>query len=267
LLAGIPFSFTAHAKDLHLTRSESIADKAELATFVVTCTGYNARYLNEVVRPADRSKIRVVYHGVDTQRFHPPAIAPSNPTPVVITAGSLVAKKGYDQVIAAAAELYRRGILFRLDLYGDGPLRPRLERQIEDEGVAEVVKLHGICTPFILAKAYREADIFVLAPVVTADGERDGIPNVLLEAMATGLPLVTTNISGIPELVTDGVDGLLVPPADPAALAVALESLLCSAPLRQQLGATARRTVTERYDANNNSAAMAALLGLEEAGE
>jgi glycosyltransferase involved in cell wall biosynthesis len=264
LLTGIPFSFTAHAKDLYLTRPESITDKARLATFITTCTAYNARYLGEVVCPADRAKINIVYHGVDTRRFHPPAVAPHNPLPTVVSAGRLVPKKGYDHLITAAAELHRREVPFRLDIYGDGPLREDLARRIADFGLQDIVVLQGACTQIALSSAYRAADIFVLAPVVMSDGDRDGIPNVLMEAMASGLPVVTTNISGIPEVVTDGSDGLLVPPADPAALAAALATLLGSPARRQQLGEAARRTVTARYDADENAAGMALLLGLEE---
>lgn len=263
LLTGLPYSFTAHAKDLYLTRPQSIADKTSLATFVSTCTGYNADYLRQIVQPRDREKVCTVYHGVDTDRFRPPPLPPSNPVPVIVSVGRLVPKKGHDYLVEAARLLHQRHVPFRLNIYGGGPLRDALQQQIATAGLEGIVCLPGGCTQDELISVYRGADIFVLAPVVTADGDRDGIPNVLLEAMASGLPSVSTNISGIPEVIVDGVTGLLTPSGDPATLAAALESLLASAPLRARLGQAACEAVARRFDATDNARVMAALLGVE----
>ena len=264
LLSGVPFSFTAHAKDLYLSRQQSIAEKASGATFVATCTGYNAGYLGQIVRPADREKIRTVYHGADTDRFRPPAQPPANPIPVVVSIGRLVPKKGHQHLLEAARLLNEHKIRFQLSIYGEGPQQRALEQQIAAADLQGVVCLHGACTQDELISVYRGSDVFVLASVVTADGDRDGIPNVLLEAMACGLPAVSTTISGIPEVVTDGVNGVLVPSGDPVALATALESLLQSASLRQRLGRAARTSVLRYFDAGENAAVMASLLGIGE---
>lgn len=263
VLMGVPFSFTAHAKDLYLSTPDSVAGKAIRAEFITTCTEYNADYLRSIVLPDDRSKVRTVYHGVDTDRFafsHRPS---SPETPTIVSVGRLVPKKGHSNVIRAAQLLRDRGFAFRLDIYGQGDLREPLNRQIKEAGLASVVRLHGARTQDELIQVYRKADAFVLAPVVTANGDRDGIPNVLLEAMSTGLPAVSTTISGIPEVIEHAVNGLLVPSDDPEAVADALASLLDDPRLRESLGANAAHSVRARFDAAANAEHMASLLGFE----
>ncbi|HEX6506038.1 MAG TPA: glycosyltransferase family 4 protein, partial [Chloroflexota bacterium] len=263
VLMGVPFSFTAHAKDLYLSAPDSIAGKAIRAEFITTCTGYNADYLRDILLPADRDKVRTVYHGVDTKRFSPRSQAVANDPPVIISVGRLVPKKGHAHVVEAAKLLRERGVRFRLDIYGQGDLRKPLQEQIEGAGLADAVRLHGARTQDELIEVYHRADAFVLAPVITPNGDRDGIPNVLLEAMATGLPAVSTAISGIPEVITDGVNGLLVPSGDPVALAGALECLITNPMVRQHLGSQASQTIRDRFDAGENAEHMAALLGLQ----
>lgn len=263
VLMGVPFSFTAHAKDLYLTAPDAIAGKAIRATFIATCTGYNAAYLRDILLPADRDKVCTVYHGVDTTRFSPGATRAAHDPPVIVSVGRLVPKKGHTHVVAAAQLLRERGVRFRLDIYGQGELRRPLQEQIDAAGLADAVRLHGARTQDELIEVYRQADAFVLAPVVTPNGDRDGIPNVLLEAMGTGLPAVSTAISGIPEVITDGVNGLLVPSGDPAALADALECLITDPLVRQRLGTQAAQSIRDRFDAEENAAHMASLLGLQ----
>jgi glycosyltransferase involved in cell wall biosynthesis len=263
VLMGVPFSFTAHAKDLYLSTPDSIAGKAIRADFITTCTAYNADYLRSIVLPDDRAKIHTVYHGVDTDRFGFRQKQSSRTNPIIVSVGRLVPKKGHSNVIRAAQLLHDRGFHFRLDIYGQGDLREPLRRQIEESGLVSVVHLHGARTQDELIQVYRKADVFVLAPIVTPNGDRDGIPNVLLEAMSTGLPAVSTTISGIPEVIEHGVNGLLVPSEDPEAVADALASLLDDPDLRESLGTNAAQSVRARFDAAKNAEYMASLLGFE----
>jgi len=264
LFTGISYSFTAHAKDLYLSRPGSLVNKAELASFIATCTQFNQGYLHEILPSKLHHKIHVVYHGVDTEGFVPPATRTIRAVPRIVSVGRLVPKKGYTHLIEAARLVRERGIPFRLDIYGGGELRDALRAQIAQAGLGQEVHLHGSCTQEDLMAIYRASDLFALSPVVTDNGDRDGIPNVLLEAMASGLPAVSTDISGIPELIVDRRNGLLVPPGDSAALADALDELLLSDSLRAHLGAEARNFVVRRFDARENIRTMLGLLGLEE---
>jgi glycosyltransferase involved in cell wall biosynthesis len=263
LLTGVPYSFTAHAKDLYLTAPDSIAGKAVRAQFITTCTKYNADYLRGILFLADQRKVHTVYHGVDTGRFRPGSRASPQGPPSIVSVGRLVPKKGHGNLIAAARILHEQQVPFRLGIYGGGDLKGELQQQIDAADLSRVVRLHGSRTQDELVEAYRKADIFVLAPVVTPNGDRDGIPNVLLEAMAMGLPPVSTTISGIPEVVEDGVNGLLVPSDDPSSLAAALMRLLSSPVLRTQLGDCAVKSIRDRFDATENAGHMALLLGLK----
>jgi glycosyltransferase involved in cell wall biosynthesis len=259
-MIGVSFSFTAHAKDLYLTRPESLINKAELASFITTCTHYNSCYLNEILPTPLAYKVHTVYHGVDTTRFHPPAARERRRVPVLLSIGRLVPKKGYEYLLDAAHVLIEQDIAFRLDIYGTGPLKDHLQQLIDTTGLRPVAKLCGARVQSELIDAYGNADVFVLAPIVTPDGDRDGIPNVLLEAMASGLPVVSTDISGIPELVHDGVNGYLVPAGDSDALAAALRKLLASPTARERVGRAARETVCREFDAGDNAERMASLL-------
>jgi glycosyltransferase involved in cell wall biosynthesis len=151
-------------------------------------------------------------------------------------------------VIAACGLLHRRSVRFRCAIVGEGPLRKELESQIADLDLHGVVTLLGAIPHERLIPVYQQASVFALAPQVTADGDRDGIPNVLVEAMAAGVPVVSAAISGIPELVEDGQTGLLVAPEEPATLADAVERLLRDPTLRKTLAAAARRKVEDNFE-------------------
>ncbi len=248
LMTGIPYSFTAHAKDLYLSRTNSLVNKAELASFITTCTGYNQRYLQKILPAELHTKVHLVYHGVDTHRFVP-ASRQSPDLPRILSVGRLVPKKGFRYLIEASRLLREWGIPFHLDIYGGGELHRILRQQIIEAGLSGNVTLHPACTQDELIDRYHQADLFALSPVVMENGDRDGIPNVLLEAMGCGLPVVSTDISGIPELIAHGHNGLLVPAGDAAALAHALAGLLLSATERERLGAEARESIVRRFDA------------------
>jgi glycosyltransferase involved in cell wall biosynthesis len=270
LLSDIPFSFTGHAKDIYLSAPDLLAVKIAAARFVATCTAHNAAYLRELVRPVDRAKIQLVYHGVNTQRFCPAlggkdreedgvAVAPIR----MIAVGRLVEKKGYSYLIRACALLLQRGCRYTLAIYGSGPQREELAALIDSLGLGDVVQLQGARTQEELITIYHEADLFVLAPRVLENGDRDGIPNVLMEAMSVGLPVVATNVSGIPELIEHDCSGLLVPPCDEVALADALERLLDplhGRALRVRLGVGGRERVVRHFDASLHLRRMVELL-------
>ncbi len=266
LMSGIPYSFTTHAKDLYLTPPRLLRARARAATFVATCTDYNARYLRDLL-VADADKVHLVYHGIDLSQFNPRDEQPartSNPAKLVLSVGRLVAKKGHDDLIAACAMLHRKGLAFRCMIVGEGPLRSALAAQIDEFRLTGVVTLEGAMTHAELVALYRHADVFALAPRITDDGDRDGIPNVIAEAMATGVPVVSTDVSGVPELVIHGQTGLLARPNDPASFADALERLLADPAQAASLARAARQRLVRDFDLWTTTRQLHALIDCQE---
>lgn len=259
LLTGIPFSFTAHARDLYQIEPRALVRRAGKAGHVVTCCRANRDYLSSQLPPGLRSRIRLIHHGVDVRVFRPPETRPCSqlPAPRLVTVARLVEKKGLSDLIRACHILAQRDIAFNCLIYGEGPQRAELESLIETLGLAARVRLMGSCTQSELVSVYHEADIFILTPFVTKEGDRDGIPNVVTEAMASALPVLVTDAGGIGEIVVDGVNGLVVQPRDVEGIAGGLEVLLADADSRAQLGAAARRTVVGGFDAWACSAELA----------
>lgn len=265
MLTGLPFSFTAHARDIYKANPERLHEKIDAAEFVVTCTRANQDYLRDIAPEGQQEKILLGYHGVDAAKFSPPAakFSPStraeNETPTILAVGRLVEKKGFPDLIDAVAVLKERGISFRCRVAGDGPDLKALRRKIHELNVGDAITLLGPRTQEQLVEEYRGADAFALPSVVQQDGDRDGIPNVLLEAMATGLPVVSTPVSGIPELVRTGDNGLLVEPGNPRELASAIELLLNDGGLRERLGRQGRATVSEQFNSTTTARWLARL--------
>ena len=264
LLTELPYSVTAHAKDIYTSPPDLLAVKLRAARFVVTCTGYNARYLAGVVGNGAAWRIHRIYHGLDLRLFSPgdgaPPVDGPDTTPLVLAVGRLVEKKGFPDLIAAVRLLVDRGYDVRLRIVGGGALRDVLRRQIIDAGLEDRATLLGPRPQEQLIALYRAATIVALPSVVTENGDRDGIPNVLVEAMRLGVPVVSTAVSGIPELVIEGETGLLVPPGDPPALAAALARLLDDTTLRGRLVAGGARHVRREFDLAANTARLKALL-------
>lgn len=265
-LSGIPYSFTTHAKDLYLAHPAQLADDIHSASFVVTCTRYNRNHLERLLeseRPewaqADTQKLHLVYHGVDVSRFRPGRREAASAVPMILSVGRLVGKKGFHDLVRACNILRAQGRRFRCAIYGSGPLRGDLLAVIDELELGDVVQLRGSCTQAELVAVYQQSDVFALAPRVLENGDRDGIPNVLLEASACGLPIVTTDVSGIPELIEPERTGLLVPPDDIGALADALRRLLDDDALRHRFGHAARERVAARFDAEPAVGTLAAL--------
>jgi glycosyltransferase involved in cell wall biosynthesis len=249
-IAELPYSISAHAKDIYLTSAASLRRKLGSAAFTVTCTEHNRAHLGAV---APGARVLRRYHGVDTEHLQPPYARSRAPDhrPLVLSVGRLRAKKGFGTLIEACALLRAAGFDFRVQIVGYGPERTRLATAIAERRLEDVIELTGKLDHDEVIRRYADADLFVLPCTVLADGDRDGIPNVLLEAMAMELPVISTAVSGIPELIADGRNGLLVAPDSPASLAAAMRRLLTDAGLRSQLGRAARATVTERFTDRN----------------
>lgn len=247
LLTGLPFSFGAHAKDLYLSDPVNLAIRTTEARFVVVCSQSAVGALSELAGP--RAQIVLAYHGVDSNRFAPPESRDPDTGEVrILAVGRLVAKKGYPVLLQALGHLAAEGIPVRCEIIGGGDLADDLTAHIQRLHLAGIVTLSGARTHQQIAQAYRHADVFVQASVVLPNGDRDGIPNTLLEAMASGLAVVASRVAGIPEIVTDALTGLLVAPADVDALAAALRRLARDPTLRAALGAAARGHVATHLD-------------------
>jgi glycosyltransferase involved in cell wall biosynthesis len=257
LAGGPPFSFTAHAKDLYTTLPRNLAIRANAARFVLTCTDFNGRFLRELL-PEVSTPIQVIHHGADLRRFNSSGRQPK--PGLILSVGRLVPKKGYPLLIQGLQLVEQAGLEFRCEIYGGGPMREELDSMVRARGLASRISFHGARPQDELVRAYARASLFVLAPVVVADGDRDGIPNVLVEAMASGVPVVSTRISGIPELIEDGANGLLVEPGDAAGLAEAIKRLLINPQLASRLAAAGRLTVQRDFDLAVNSRRVANVL-------
>ena len=246
-ISGIPFSFTAHAKDIYTSDEEQIAEKIDKAAFVVTCTKYNKTYLENLVN--HRREVHCVYHGIDLALFFAHAVerTPSPPY-TYITIARFVEKKGIPDILAALALLASESFPFRYILIGDGDDREQITREISALGLTEHVTLAGTLAHEQVLAMFQQADCFVLGCRIAANGDRDGIPNVLAESMALGVPIVGTRISGIPELVEHEVTGLLADATNPRELADTLRRMVTDEQLRQRIIPAARERVTKVFD-------------------
>jgi glycosyltransferase involved in cell wall biosynthesis len=258
-LTGIPYSFTAHGSDLHRDR-HMLPEKVAAAAFVVCISNYNKEVvLAECGREFD-SKVAVIHCGVDTTIFDPNGPAGVGPggggatrgTFAILCIGTLHPVKGQAVLIEACRKLRESGLPVICHLVGDGPDRVALVRQARAAGLEGVVHFHGRLTRPQVAALLREADTVAAPSVPTRDGRREGIPVALMEAMASGVPVVASRLSGIPELVEDGHTGLLVPPADAAELARAIARLQASPALRNRLAAAGRAQVIQAFDLRAN---------------
>lgn len=250
-LLDIPWSATGHATDIYVD-AVLLPDKIRSATSVTTCTQYNARHLASLVDGADRGKIRCVHHGIDADRYRPDPWRPATGRPLVLAVGQLKERKGLDDLLVACRLLADRGHDLTCEVVGDGPLRGRLEAMVTDLGLEDVVVLRGALDGDEVLARYRAATVFALPCVTAGDGGRDGIPNVILEAMAMQLPVVSTDHSGIPEAVRHGETGLLVAPRAPEALADALARLLDDPATAARMGQRGRQVVLEHFDVETN---------------
>jgi glycosyltransferase involved in cell wall biosynthesis len=254
---GISYSFTAHAKDIYLTPKDELGRKMRYASFVLTCTGFNATHLAGI--SDGRTPIQLVYHGVDLGYFQPEhAHRDQAECPEIVSVGRFCEKKGLSYLIEACALLKRENRRFRCRIIGYGELRDSLLAQISELAVDDCVSLEGPFTQDQVREVYTRAGAFVLPCVVTDNGDRDGIPNVLLEAMSMGVPVISTGVSGIGELVRHTANGLLVRERDAAAIAESISLLLDDPEFAARLAQSGRDTVLQRFEMRQSARGVAA---------
>ena len=244
--AEVPYTFTAHAKDIFHqdVRPDDLRRKLEEAAAVVTVSEYNHAYLTRTYGSA-AARVHCVYNGLDLEQF--PFHSPAERPPRIAAVGRLVEKKGFADLVEACGILRDRDITFRCDIVGTGPLELELQALIQRLGLQGRVQLLGPRPRCEVIEHIRNAAVFAAPCVVASDGDRDGMPTVLLEAMALGTPCISTNVTAIPELLTGGA-GFVVPEHAPPALATMLERLLTDPALRVRLATQARRRVEAEFD-------------------
>jgi glycosyltransferase involved in cell wall biosynthesis len=264
-LREMPWAGSAHAKDIWTTPEWELREKLASCEWLVTCTATNCKHLSAL---APDGRVELVYHGLDLERFPPAPVSrrvlsarSEEERVTILSVGRLVEKKGTDVLLDALVRL-PRDLCWRLVHVGGGPLAKALKRRAESLGIAERIEWRGALTQSELIKEYRAADLFALASRIASDGDRDGLPNVLMEAQTQGLPCVATRVSAIHELIEHGVTGLLVPQESPDQLAAAIESLLMDPGMRFRLGEAGRQRVAMRFGLDANIAVLAAKFGL-----
>ena len=255
IFADITYSFTAHAKDIYFSYEKSTAldRKMRDAAATVTVSDYNLAYLREQYGPDAESAVRI-YNGMDLRKF--PYQPRQQQKRNILAVGRLVAKKGFDVLLDALAILKQRNVFAHCTLVGDGTLREALQAQIERLGIQDMINMVGPMPQPDIIQLVNQAQMMVAPCVVSEDGDRDGLPTVLLESMALGTPVISTQVAGIPELVQDEVTGLCVPSQNPTALADAITRLLDDETLGRQLSLNARALIEQEYDENRNAAEL-----------
>lgn len=254
-MTGVGYSYTAHARDIYHLYASPAADAAMRrakiceSAFVATVSEYNRRHLAQIA-PGAADRIHRVYNGVDLTRLVP-AKGERRPGEI-LAVGRMIEKKGFSDLIEACALLAAEGTPFRCRIIGDGPLRPALEAQAAQLGLEDRVEMPGALPHEAVLAEMREASVLA-APFVIADsGDRDGLPTVLLEALALSTPAVTTSVTGAPEIVEDGVTGRIVTPGAPREFADALRSVLADPKTAAEMGRQARRRAEDRFDLRTN---------------
>jgi colanic acid/amylovoran biosynthesis glycosyltransferase len=255
----ITFSFTAHANDIFAPRNFEIGlDKlVEAASAIVTETDYAAQFLRE--RFADRAdRVHRIYNGLDLGEFHPADF--SSTPPLIVAVGRLIPKKGFSDLIRACSLLAERGKSFQCEIIGEGPLEDELRAQIERLGLQDRVVLSGAKPQSQVRRRLSAANVFVLASVIDADGGMDNLPTVIMEAMATRLPVVSTDVGGIPEMVIQNETGFLVQPGDVESMADAIQKVISEQSLAATLGPAGYRRAQALFSIEKNVRELYALI-------
>ncbi|MBI1879020.1 MAG: glycosyltransferase [Chloroflexi bacterium] len=255
-LLNVPYSLTAHANDIYVS-PVLLPEKIANAKFVTTCTAYNKVYLERLIG----RRIELVYHGLDLAGIAPAFRSPGNgQLPLLLSVGQLKEKKGFPYLIKACQLLKFQGYDFRCEIIGEGPTRNELKTLIIALNLQDKVILCGALPNAEVMTKYTRATLFILPCIVAENADRDGIPNVLLEAMASGVPVISTRLSGIPELIEDNVTGVLVDSGDEKQLARAIAKLLDDPQLRGDLAEKGHQFITEKFDVRRNIGRLVELL-------
>jgi glycosyltransferase involved in cell wall biosynthesis len=248
LLSGLPFSFTAHAKDIYTSDPRQLREKLAMAAYAVTCTEYNRCHLMGLGLNG-HTPIHRIYHGIDLALFNNPVPRPMPAPPYrILSIARLTAKKGLPTVFQALARLKQDGIAFDYTLIGDGDDRDTILGLIETLGLSDRTRWLGTLPHDVVREHYRQSDLFALGCEIAANGDRDGIPNVIVESLAMGVPVVATRVSAIPEIITPGETGLLVAPGDPGQMASAMMQGLQDHDFRRKVIAAGRQRVQASFD-------------------
>ncbi len=256
--AEVPYTFTAHAKDIFHedVEKEKLMRKIADSSAVITVSNFNLQYMRDEYL-ADPSKLFCIHNGLDLDRF--PYESPLHRPPKIAAVGRLIEKKGFATLIEASSLLRERGTRFHCVIIGTGELAETLQALIARFRLNSIVELKGPQPQFEVIRQVQDAAVLAAPCVIGSDGNRDGLPTVLLEAMALGTPCISTDVTGIPEVIIQERTGLLTPQGDAPALADALDRMLKDADLRVRLADEARRLVETEFDVHRNSAALRSL--------
>lgn len=263
LITGLPYSFTAHAKDIfhESVVHDELAAKLRDAHHVVTISDHNVRHLTNTF-PAETNHLHRIYNGLELARFPYQPVRQSFDTPRLLAVGRLVEKKGFGLLIAAAAQLREQGRSVTVDLVGEGPMRAELEDQIAAANLVGTVRLLGPRTQQEVAEMLRSHDVFVAPFVIGSDGNVDGLPTVLLEAMASGIACVASDVTGVAEVIRAGETGWLTPSGDIAALTAAIGEALDDSARTRSYTDKARALVEDHFDSRIQAKNLAQLASL-----
>lgn len=258
LITGLPFSFTAHAKDIYANTAlpDLWRRQVEAAAFVVTVSENNRLFLEQRLNHSCSAKVRRLYNGVDLESIRPVRRPTAPGTPEVLCVARLVEKKGVELLLDAIALLRKRHVNLRCTIVGDGPQAEELRRRATALRLDDTVDFLGAQTHEQVVGHLNRADLFVLPAKIAADGDRDALPTVLLEAMASGLPCLSTAVGGIPEIIAHRSTGLVVPPDNSWALAEAIAELLRNPTLCATMGRAGRRRAEKLFDRRKNVATL-----------
>ena len=259
IFAGISYTFTAHAKDIYhdYVKPEDMKRKIRDAAQVITVSDFNVGYLQDTFG-ADRAKVGRVYNGLDLEQFR--YQEPKDRPATILAVGRLVEKKGFDVLIEACSILLNNGVRFQCKIIGEGELETKLQDQIQRLNLQDYVELPGPFPQNELVNLVQHSAVFAAPCIIGADGNRDGLPTVLLEAMALGTPCVSTDVTGIPEMIKNEETGLLVSQGDPNSLASALERLIQNNDLGIHLAQQARKLIEGEFDIRENAAQIRSLI-------
>jgi glycosyltransferase involved in cell wall biosynthesis len=251
-LLDLPFTVTAHAFDIYSQKNDLLNLTTSLADRVITISEYNKQAILDRNKFLDSNKIEVIRCGIDLDLFLPKSEISDNQILQITSVGSLIEKKGHEYLISACAKLAAKGVDFRCVIVGEGHLRNSLQALIEELKLEDMVTLVGAQAQTWVRDRLSRTDMFVLACVVEGEGERDGIPVAMMEALATGIPVISTTVSGIPELIKHEKTGLLVPQRNVDALTDAIACMAQSDELAQFVSQEGRSVIEKEYDISKN---------------